>query len=570
MTEIITTQQAECKDCYRCLRGCPVKSIGFVTKQAKIQEERCILCGKCVVECPQKAKVYLNETDEIRRLLQGEDPVILSIAPSFLGSFEESPGQLFNRICQAGFADVEETAIGAALTTREYRRLLASDQWQDKTGLSTCCPVIVNLVERYHPSLMANLLPALSPMVSHARLIKSQRGENCKVVFAGPCIAKLEEARRFGLDGALTFGQLKMLLLEMEALPEKQAPGHYKYEENWLPTRSYPIHNGVLFSVKGAWGSNQDYWSIEGIDQCQEILKAMENGDIAPRFIEMMACQGGCVGGPAIDSRHNLYWRKQRVQDMIKTSESKHLADIPALSGSMAKSFTERPVKEGPFTEAQIMEVLRKMGKEGEKDLRNCEGCGYPSCRDKAVAVLAGLATLDMCIPFMRSKAESLAHMVMTHTPNAVLVLDHQFVLRDFNPAAAQILSQVPLAAGLYLGDYVDVKPYRQALQGKESSYRMLVEYPQWSKSTRQTIVPILAEGLIMLILEDITDIERERLELDAMKENVMDKAKTVIEQQMRVAQEIAGLLGETTAETKATLYELLKHLEDRGNGNIL
>ncbi len=570
MAEIITTQQAECKDCYRCLRGCPVKSIGFVTKQAKIQEDRCILCGKCVVECPQKAKVYINEVEEIRRLLQGEEPVVLSIAPSFLGSFEEKPGQLFNRICQAGFADVEETAIGAALTTREYRRLLASDQWQDKTGLSTCCPVIVNLVEKYHPALMNNLLPALSPMVSHARLIKSQRGENCKVVFAGPCIAKLDEAKKFGLDGALTFGQLKVLLLEMEGLPEKKAPEHYKYEENWLPTRSYPIHNGVLFSVKGAWGSNQDYWSIEGIEQCQEILKALENGDISPRFIEMMACQGGCVGGPAIDSRHNLYWRKQKVQDIIKTSESKYLADIPEFPGTMSKSFTNRQIKEGPFTEAQIMEVLRKMGKEGEKDLRNCEGCGYPSCRDKAVAVLAGLATLEMCIPFMRSKAESLANMVLDNTPNGILVLDHHLHLRDFNPAAARMLPQIPLAQGLNLGDYVDIRPYRQAFLAKENVYGALVEYPQWNKNTRQTIVPVLSESLVMVILEDITDLLKERHELDAMKENVMDKAKTVIEQQMRVAQEIAGLLGETTAETKATLYELLKHLEDRGNGNIL
>ena len=323
-TDIITTQQAECRDCYRCLRNCPVKSISFVTKQAKIDADRCILCGRCVIECPQKAKVYINNSEQVSQLLHGDDPVVLSIAPSFLGSFDQKPHQLFSEICQAGFADVEETAIGATLTTREYRRLLDSPQWQGRTGLSTCCPVIVSLVERYFPKLLSNLLPALSPMVAHSRLIKAQRGENCKVVFAGPCIAKLDEARRFGVDSALTFGQLKVLLLSEghrhQTLSEK-AELSFANQGQWIPTRSYPIHNGVLYSVKGAWGSNQDYWSIEGMDQCLEVLQALENGDIAPVFIEMMACQGGCVGGPAIDSKNTLYKRKQIIQDSIKNSQ---------------------------------------------------------------------------------------------------------------------------------------------------------------------------------------------------------------------------------------------------------
>ena len=160
---------------------------------------------------------------------------MLSIAPSYLGSFDLPPSQLFAQICRAGFEDVEETAIGATLTTREYRRLLMSPEWQGKTGLSTCCPVIVNLVEKYYPALRENLLPALSPMVSHARLIKSQRGENCKVVFAGPCIGKLEEADKFGVDAALTFGQLKVLLLERANKPPHTAPKGFAYKGQWIP-----------------------------------------------------------------------------------------------------------------------------------------------------------------------------------------------------------------------------------------------------------------------------------------------------------------------------------------------
>ncbi|MEA4893022.1 MAG: [Fe-Fe] hydrogenase large subunit C-terminal domain-containing protein [Peptococcaceae bacterium] len=567
---IITTHQAECMDCYRCLRNCPVKAIGFVTGQAKVEPDRCILCGRCVVECPQKAKVYRNEADKVRNLLYGEEPVVLSIAPSYLGSFDQSPAQLFAQICRAGFADVEETAIGATLTTREYRRLLMSPEWQNKTGLSTCCPVIVNLVEKYYPKLRDNLLPALSPMVSHARLIKSQRGENCRVVFAGPCIGKLEEAEKYGLDAALTFGQLKVLLLEKSTKPPRPVPEEFAYKGQWIPTRSFPIHNGVLYSLKGAWGSNQDFWSIEGIDQCLEVLKALKNGDIAPRFIEMMACVGGCVGGPAIDSKYTLYKRKQIIQDAIKESQKLPLADVPPAPFSMGKEFKGRPVHDVPYTEAEIEAVLHKMGKNTHQDQRNCEGCGYDSCRDKAIAVLDGMATMEMCVPYMRAKAESVAHTVMENTPNGILVLDDAMTVRDCNPAVRTMLKEVPLCVGLEMGRYMDVGMYRKSFRTKTNIYDQRIEYPQWQLVTRQTIVPVPSEHLLMVIFEDVTKLEGERTEMATIKASVMEKAKTVINQQMRVAQDIAGLLGETTAETKATLYELLKHLEDNDHENLL
>lgn len=565
MNEYIWTQQAECRDCYRCLRNCPVKSISFVTKQAKIDPDRCILCGQCVVECPQKAKVYQNQTDQVLKMLQEDRPVVLSLAPSYLASFEQAPHSLFEAICQAGFADVEETAAGAALTTREYRRLLRTPEWQGKTGLSTCCPVIVSLVEKYYPKLRQNLLPVLSPMAAHSRLIRSRLGENSRVVFAGPCIAKLEEAQRFGLDAALTFGQLKVLLLSQAhkgSVSEKSVKSEFAHRGQWIPTRSYPIHNGVLYSVKGSWGSDQDYWSIEGMDQCMEVLNALENGDIDPAFIEMMACVGGCVGGPAIDSKDTLYKRKQIIQDTIKASQGWPLAIIPESPGPMGKDFHDQAVADERYTEEQIQEVLRKMGKNSPEDERNCEGCGYSSCRAKAIGVLSGLATIEMCIPAMRAKAESLAHTVMDNTPNAVLVLDEGMAVRDFNPSAQALFSQIPFAVGMDLSGYLNVEPYNRACRSKTNSYGCCIEYPQWELVTRQTLVPIPAERLLLLIIEDVTEMEQERREMDAMKTNVMEKAKKVIHQQMTVAQTIASLLGETTADTKATLYELLKHLE--------
>jgi len=570
---IITTQQAECRDCYRCLRYCPVKSISFITKQAKIDEDRCILCGRCVVECPQKAKVYRDNTEKVLAMLGEEEPVVLSIAPSYLASFNSAPNQLFQEICKAGFADVEETAVGAALTSSEYRRLLQTSHWKGKTGLSTCCPVIVHLVEKYFPRLQKNLLPVISPMVAHGRLIKEKYGDNCRVVFAGPCIAKLQEAEEYGLDAALTFGQLKVLLAIQKnkgGVIKQRNKTVFANQGRWIPARSFPIHNGVLYSVKGAWGSNQDFWSIEGIDQCLEVLKSLENGDIDPMFIEMMACQGGCVGGPAIDSRDTLYKRKQIIQDYIKNSQDWPLADIPENQVNMSKDFQPKEINQPAYTEEQIQAVLQKMGKYSKEDERNCEGCGYRSCRDKAIGVLNGQATIEMCIPAMRTKAESLAHTVMENTPNAILVVDENMYIRDFNPAAKKLFAFIPLSVGLQLSDFIDVEDYQETVRKKRYLGERRIDYKQWGLVTRQAIVPVTDERLLLIIIEDITRGEEEKKEMAAIKANVMEKAKEVINRQMTVAQRIASLLGETTAETKSTLYQLLEHLEDNDHDAFL
>lgn len=573
MTEYITTHQAECVDCYRCLRTCPVKSISFMTRQARIDEDRCIMCGQCVTACPQKAKVYLDQSEAVSRLLDGEVPVVLSLAPSFLASFEEAPAQLYQILRSVGFAQVEETAIGAHFTTEAYRSLLQNSQWQKKTGLSTCCPVIVDLVEKYYPRLQSNLLPVLSPMVAHDRWIRNQSKGSVKVVFAGPCIAKLQEAQRFGLDGALTFEQLKILILRRQSRAKGKETANEstaRWEELWLPTRSYPIHNGVLFSVKGAWGSNQDYWSIEGLDQCLEVLNAMENGDIHPRFIEMMACQGGCVGGPAIDSKHTLYRRKQVIQDMVAHGEGCPIEILPEADFPMTKDFRDRSFQLCPFSEEEIHKVLVQMGKPSVQDERNCGGCGYNSCRDKAIGVLNGLATIEMCIPAMRAKAESLSHTVLENTPNGILVIDSHMKLREFNEAAQRIFKPLHFAAGMDASSLDLENRYGQAMKTGRQLDDLPMNYPQWDLITLQTLVPIPSENLLLVVIEDITQREIDQREVKEMKIQVMAKAKKVIDQQMTVAQTIASLLGETTAETKASLYELMKHLEGSNDDHLL
>ena len=126
MPNCLTLKKSNCKNCYKCIRHCPVKSIRFSGNQAHIVQNECILCGRCFVVCPQNAKQIADSTEVVRTLMSGRLPVIASIAPSFVANYEnvgiDSVREALKKI---GFADVEETAIGATIVKKEYERILA-------------------------------------------------------------------------------------------------------------------------------------------------------------------------------------------------------------------------------------------------------------------------------------------------------------------------------------------------------------------------------------------------------------------------------------------------------------
>lgn len=557
MQNLITTREAQCKDCYRCLRSCPVKAISFSSKiQARVEEERCILCGQCVVECPQQAKVVRTDLAYVKELLDSGEKVVLSLAPSFPASFKTEYETLERMLASVGFMAVEETALGAVYTTREYTRIIKAEP--DRTWLSSCCPVIVNLVEKYYPQLTKNLLPVLSPMAAHCHSIKNRYGADVRVVFAGPCIAKLQEAENFGVDAALTYGQLKELLPPADQL--YLSGKREVVEKVKLTTRMYPIHEGVLFSFLGKWEFDESHWAVEGIEQCRQVLEAVSRKEINPNFLEMMACTGGCVGGPAIDSQYSLYQRKQRITDYCRLGETLLEEQLEQVF-SMDKSFSSVAVAMNDYSPEDIAAVLIKMGKTTPEDERNCEGCGYKSCRDKAIAVLNGMAVPEMCIPYMRARAESFADNIVQSTPNAIIVLDDKMRVLDYNPAFTRLLNAIPVKNGLVLKAYLDTANFERCLLTQKEIREIKVDYPQWGLHTRQIITP-LGEHLVMGIFTDLTQAEAEQEQVQRMKKEITAKAKEVLNRQMTVAQTIAGLLGETTAETKATLLEILKHLD--------
>ena len=124
MSNCLTLKKSNCKNCYKCIRHCPVKAIRFSGNQAHIIGNECILCGHCFVVCPQNAKEIVDSTEKVRVLIQSGDPVIVSLAPSFVANYDDVGIEAMRKALQKlGFADVEETAIGATIVKTEYERM---------------------------------------------------------------------------------------------------------------------------------------------------------------------------------------------------------------------------------------------------------------------------------------------------------------------------------------------------------------------------------------------------------------------------------------------------------------
>ncbi|HOP75055.1 MAG TPA: [Fe-Fe] hydrogenase large subunit C-terminal domain-containing protein [Bacillota bacterium] len=557
----IQTSEARCRDCYKCIRHCPVKAIGLKNGQAWVSEDKCVFCGQCIKACPQNAKSTVSQVEIFDRMLREGLPVTVSIAPSYLAnSIYDSPWQLIAGLYQIGVRRVEETAVAAEWVAARYsQRVKGQNQ---KTVISSCCPVIVDLIEKYYPQLLECLPGIASPMAVHARQIKQSDGEGMKVVFIGPCYAKKAEAlKEKGLiDCVLTFQELadylKVRNISCNALdgrfPERMS--HH--------ARLFPLHQGILHTAGIEQKLKSDIITVSGIDDCLETLEALREGTIQPRFVEALACKGGCIGGPALGNPQGIPARRERLIRWAEQAQSTFREENRVWAVDDGRRHQAAPLKLPMPTDKELAEILAQTGKYTPEDETNCGGCGYSSCREKAIAVYQGLAEVEMCIPYMKNKAESFSNVIVDTSVNGIIVVDADLVIQKYNPTAARMF-HMPLhtAEGHKLETYLDPADFREVFGSQKLSVVMR-SYPQWGLYTRQVIYPLSKYNVVIGIISDLTEEEAQKQKFASMKREAFDRASKVIHQQMRIAQEIAGLLGESTSDTKATLLELMEIME--------
>ncbi|WP_337412688.1 [Fe-Fe] hydrogenase large subunit C-terminal domain-containing protein, partial [Clostridium sp.] len=422
---IIDFKATMCKHCYKCVRGCEVKSIMIRDGHAYIMPNRCILCGQCLLNCPQSAKRVPSELSKVKKLIESGAPVIASLSSSYMGVLPyKTRGQVKSALKKLGFTNVCDAAEGAALATEEYVRLL--EQGEMKNIITTACPSIVNLIEIHYPELIKYLAPVLIPSGIHTRMLHAEFGEAAKVVVIGPCIAEKEKNRVVKPDAVLTFEDLKQWLSEEQIEIEACEEEPFEDREPGANLR-YPVSGGLLTAVTATQKKPDKYrkFYVSGVKDCLDVCEAMKTGEVAGCFIEMNACHGGCVNGPSTATSVSSFKVKLDLEAMLpKEPADLSLMHEAARQVEIHRTFVDRSQKERIPTEEEIREILKKTGKMTPEQELNCGACGYPTCREKAIAVFQKKAEVDMCIPYLHDRAQSLSHLVMDTSPNLIMIID--------------------------------------------------------------------------------------------------------------------------------------------------
>lgn len=557
MANCLTLKKSNCKNCYKCIRHCPVKAIRFSGNQAHIIGNECILCGHCFVVCPQNAKEIVDSTEKVRVLIQSGDPVIVSLAPSFVANYDGVGIDAMRKALQKlGFADVEETAIGATIVKSEYERMLREEEHD--IIITSCCHSINLLIQKYFPAELPYLADVMSPMQAHCVDIK-KRIPNAKTVFIGPCVAKKDEAEYYEgpVDAVLTFEELTNWLKAEHITLDKELDNTPESRARFFPT------TGGILKTMAQNAPGYTYMALDGVENCITALKDIENGKIHKCFIEMSACVGSCIGGPVMEKYH-----RSPVHDYMSIAQYAGTRDFDVAQPdalTLKKNFTVIDHKLMQPAEYEIAAVLRQMGKFKPSDELNCGSCGYNSCREKAIAICQGKAEISMCLPFLKDKAESFSDTIVRNTPNGLIVLNENLEVQQINAAARKIMnirseSDVlgePVIRILDPAVFVSVRNSGRSVRDQK------VYLAEYKKYVEQTVVFDPDSRMLVGIMRDITDEEAERERKTRINQQTVEVADTVVEKQMRIVQEIASLLGETAAETKIALTKLKESIGD-------
>lgn len=558
-----------CRECYACVRVCPADAIVIKDGQADILADRCIFCGRCSKACPQHYRVEKMSISSVKEFIKSGENVIASVAPSFASAFGNQSLKIPAVLRKLGFSHVEDSGITTKPIFDIYNTY--ADKDDNKNYITSMCPTIDYLIQKHYPELTDSIIPVVPPFISHGRFLKHKYGTESKVVFIGPCVAKkTDAAKEICVDEVLTFYELQKWI-QSEKLNLEDFP---------IEPFDYVCNDKILFPIPGETADflekknpKKTVFCVDGIEDCKSVLNSIRNGKFENTFFEMNACNHGCLYGSDLDKDDRCFFEVKR--DLINNKQkyielfSSNAVDNPyqdiALDVLLYKEYPPKPFHLEQPTEYEIREILKTMGKTVRSDELNCGSCGYHTCREKAVAVFNGLAEPSMCLPYMRNKAESLSNLICESSPNLIGLVDKDLMIIELNPAAESFFKiQKDEANGMPLGMYLDDDEFERVRTFRKNVRNEKITFEEYDDSTLlQTIYWLEQNQMFLWLAVDITKDERAAKKLQTLKMETVEMAQQVIAKQMTVAQEIASLLGETTAETKVTLTKLKNFILD-------
>jgi iron only hydrogenase large subunit-like protein len=561
----------ECQYCHKCISTCPVKAIRVKNDHADIIQKLCVLCGNCIKSCPIGARHIRSDVENVKKLIGKGGRVIASLAPSFASEFYNiKTVQLIAALKKLGFYAVSETAIGADLISRDIAKDIKNSQnTGQKLFLSSACSAVVLYIKRYAPSFIPYLNDRASPLLAHALLLKKLYGKDTSIVFIGPCAAKKREADQMKeINAALTFEEIYQWFDEENIIPEEIKCAD---DEDFIPFRAAkgalsPVDGGMFTGVnnylKNDGIENVSFLNFSGINNVTELLKGKIDtlNFQFPLFVQMFACQGGCINGDCAAHSSNTIIRTEKLLSYARNTDD-YLKDETVfetlkLTGTItAKEFP--PVK---YSGHEIRVALASIEKFSEEDHINCSMCGYDNCISFAKALIDKRAEKTMCAAYLRSMARRKANALINTTPSGIVIVDKDLNIIECNRNFARLLGKeeeelFDLAnqfKGIKLGKFIDFTDYfEEALEGSTSdSFNHDIRVDK--KILHLTTYVIEKGEVVAGTLDDIT-------RPTSLRRNTVLRARKIIEKNVVAVQKIAFLLGENAAETEAILNSIIE-----------
>ena len=563
---VIGTVAANCQDCYRCVRACPVKAIRITEGQAQIEERLCIRCGTCVKECPQHAKIIVSSLDHAKELLKNNPKVAVTVAPSFPAAF---PGWRAARLPAAlrslGFGYVSETAEGAQLVSESAVKMLG------KGSICTACPAVVSYIEKYHPEYVDSMLPVVSPMIAHGRIIKKRLGPDVPVVFIGPCAAKKQEILRpensDSVDCVITFTELLDWFAEEKIDLATCSDSGFENIGDFDRARLFPLQGGMLKTCGiDCDGTERNVVHLSGAADVMSLMGLPES-EFKFTIAEPLFCQGGCINGPGFPKDSNLFQRKREVVSYVENAPSiktKTKTDYSDVNVTAAFIHEDAVDLDRNLDEGTISRILEETGKGNPEFQLNCGACGYNSCRDKAIAVALGMAEPEMCMPQMRRMARQRTDRIIETSPNGVVICDSELNMIHMNPAFAKMFMCSQNIIGRRISYLLNADGYEKLATGQTEQIESIKT--KYGIRYHELLYVLPGEKQYVGLYTDISKIRFDAAQLDLIKKQTIENARELLDHQIRFSQEMAHFLGKNTARSEELVKRMMDLYEDGSN----
>jgi signal transduction histidine kinase/iron only hydrogenase large subunit-like protein len=412
----INVDNRKCRLCSYCIQICPAKAIKLEKDNIKIIPERCVMCGNCITACPQQAFSYKNALDRVKAFFFDNEKTIACLDPAFPAVLDVgTPRQLVTALKKIGFTEVWEGAFGAELVSQAYRKLL--HEGINRPLISSFCPVIVFYIQKYLPQLIPNIAPFVSPMIAIGRVARKAKSPEWKMVYITPCLAQMKEMVApevaTAIDEVITFRDVKKLIdeagIERRELEETDFDGPRPFL-----ARVTSVIGGLNRSMGTSFDVLVDEISVAyGRRRVMGALNQLAAGYIQAKFLDFVYCDG-CVDGPFVDRELSVLGRRQIVTRYAKAEMNKQdvanvIAELDQYEEiDLHREFQSMEQKLPTPTEEQIRTILKKIGKLPPNHNLDCRACGYPTCRDKAIAVAQGITEAEYCLPYLLEQSKKI------------------------------------------------------------------------------------------------------------------------------------------------------------------